>query len=48
MAIALLIIGILLLIISIISPVNIFVGGGIGIILIAVGIFIKVKSNRNK
>ena len=46
MGIALLILGLLILIIAVVSPLNIIIGGCIGAILIIFGIVLMVKKNK--
>ena len=46
MGIALLILGLLILIIAVVSPLNIIIGGCIGVILIILGIMLIVKKNK--
>ena len=40
------ILGIIILLVSIISPINIFIGGLVGIILVVIGIIIKMTRNK--
>lgn len=48
MGIVLLVIGIILLIFSIISPLSIIVGGGAGLILMIVGVVLIIRKNKTK
>ena len=48
MGIALMIVGILILLVAIISPLNIIVGGIVGILIIAVGAVVQIKNSKTK